>query len=88
MTITEHVAQRGDGRLISGNIPGQAGWGSGHFDLALDVPVYCRGHLTFKGPCQLKCSYDSVMPSVACLELAALMSTVNQLSHFTQSQYS
>lgn len=28
---------------IPGNIPGQAGRGSGHPDLAEDVPVHCRG---------------------------------------------
>jgi len=35
--------QRGDGCPIPGNIQGQAGWGSKQPDLAVGVPVHCRG---------------------------------------------
>ena len=37
------VAQRGGGCPIPGDTRGQAGWGSEQLDLAVDVPVDCRG---------------------------------------------
>ena len=39
----EQVAQRCDGCALPGNIQGQAGWGSEQLDLAVGVPVHCRG---------------------------------------------
>ena len=39
----ELVVQRGGRFPISGNIPGQVGWGSEQPDPVEDVPVHCRG---------------------------------------------
>ena len=39
----EQVAQRGGGCYVSGDIQGQAGWGSEQPDLPVGVPVHCRG---------------------------------------------
>ena len=39
----EQFAQRGSGCPIHGDIQGQAGQGSEQHDLAVGVPVYCRG---------------------------------------------
>ena len=39
----KHVAQRCGGCPIPRDIQGQAGWGSEHPDLAVGVPVHCRG---------------------------------------------
>ena len=36
-------AQRGGGCPISGDIQVQAGWGSEQPDVAVGVPVHCRG---------------------------------------------
>jgi len=37
------VAQRGDGCPMPGDTQGQAGWGSGHPDGAVGIPIHCRG---------------------------------------------
>ena len=37
-----HV-QRGGGCPIPGDAQGQGGWGSEHPDVAVGVPVHCRG---------------------------------------------
>ena len=37
------VVQRAGECLISGDIQGQAGYGTEHSDLAVSVPVHCRG---------------------------------------------
>ena len=37
------VTQRGGGCPIPGDTQGEAGWGSEHPDVAVDVPVHCRG---------------------------------------------
>jgi len=37
------IAQRGGGCPIPGDAQGQAGWGFEHPDLAVGVPVHCRG---------------------------------------------
>ena len=39
----EQVAWRGGGSLIPGDAQGQAGQGSEQPDLAVGVPVHCRG---------------------------------------------
>ena len=39
----EQVAQRGGGSPILGDSQGQAGWGFEYPDLAVAVPVHCRG---------------------------------------------
>ena len=39
----EQVAQRGCGCLVSGDIQGQAGWGSEQSDLAVGVSLHCKG---------------------------------------------
>jgi len=39
----EQVAQRSDGCPVSGDMQGQAGQGSEQPDLAVGVPVQCRG---------------------------------------------
>ena len=39
----EQVAQRGGGCPIPGDTRGQAGQGSEQPELAVDVPVHCRG---------------------------------------------
>ena len=39
----EQVAQASDGSPVFGDIQGQAGSTSEHSDLAVDVPVRCRG---------------------------------------------
>jgi len=54
---------------LLGDIQGQAGQGSEHPDLAVDVPVHCRGvglEGLFKDPFQLKQFYDSRV-SLRCL---------------------
>jgi len=38
----EHVAQRGSGGPIPGNIPGQVGLGSEQPGLVENVPAHCR----------------------------------------------
>jgi len=35
--------QRSGGSPILGDIKAQAGWGSEHSDLAVGIPVHCRG---------------------------------------------
>jgi len=39
----EQIAQRGGGCPLLGDIQGQTGQGSEQPDLAVDVPVHCRG---------------------------------------------
>ena len=39
----EQVAQRGGGFSILGDTQGQAGWGFEQPDVAIGVPVHCRG---------------------------------------------
>lgn len=39
----KHIAQRCGGSLVPGGIEGHAGQGSEHCDLAVGVPVLCRG---------------------------------------------
>ena len=42
-TIIEQVAQAGGRCAIPGDTQGQAGWGSEQPDVAVGVPVHCRG---------------------------------------------
>jgi len=42
-SVLQYAAQRGGGCPIPGDIQGQAGWSSEQPDVAVDVPVHCRG---------------------------------------------